>query len=74
MNELREGGNHAEYCLHIVVFAAKHNVYRNGAANAGIVVCSFKMTFDVLISKRFMTSVAFESELCFFSAAIFRDN
>jgi hypothetical protein len=69
-----EGVNHAEICSHIIVFAAKHNVYRNCVANAGILVCSFKMTLDVLISERFVTSVAFESDLGFLFTATLYDN
>jgi hypothetical protein len=54
IQEKLEFENDAEYCLHVIGNSSEHNVYRNHAAKAGILVGSFKMAFDVLISKRFM--------------------
>lgn len=71
---IRRGWNLAEIYLQVIMFGTKYNVCRDCTANANILVCGFKVAFDVLISKRFMASVAFESELYFSLAAILYDN
>lgn len=71
---IRRGWKLAEIYLHVIMFGTKYNMYRDCTANASILVCSFKVAFDVLISKRFMASVAFESELYFCLVAILYDN